>query len=523
MQVGPASQRAVVTICGALCALVLVELGLRLFGFAFLEHQERRNRAATAAAEGRVILCIGESTTAFGGDDSWTSQLEQVLEQRDPGQSYTVLNAAIPGTDTSVLVSQLEHNLDRYAPDVVVAMMGANDTDQGAIPALDGPRVEQTGALESLRTVRLVRQLLHSEAEASTRGQTPGVAPAAGEYHALVRQGRDLVEEFRFAEAEDVLTRARDLNPRHEAAFVELGVLHETVGRTEEAEEMFVEAARLCPPCEAPLLELARHHERLENSQRAVDTFRHALELRPDSPNAWFGLGRSLRNLEEFEEAASAFERVIELQPKNGEAHVSLGLCLEGTGELDRAEEMLVEGWKRNRDRRSFIRLADHYERRDMHEDMLRLIEDATASRRDEDDILGRASLYHHRRGDTAEATRYRKAADEARRRAIPPMTLANYQHTKQLLDVSEGSLVAVQYPLRSLEPLRATFAEVDGVPMVDNEASFRDALAEHPYDALFWDNCYGDFGHLTRAGNRILAENVAEVILGQVYSKPGG
>ena len=41
-----------------------------------------------------------------------------------------------------------------------------------------------------------------------------------------------------------------------------------------------------------------------------------------------------------------------------------------------------------------------------------------------------------------------------------------------------------------------------------------REALQQHPYDALFWDHCYGDMGHATRLGNRLLAENVAEAVL---------
>ena len=61
---------------------------------------------------------------------------------------------------------------------------------------------------------------------------------------------------------------------------------------------------------------------------------------------------------------------------------------------------------------------------------------------------------------------------------------------------------------------LRMMFPSTEGVVFVDNERTFRRALDEHAYDEVFWDNCYGDFGHGTRLGNRMLAENVADAIV---------
>jgi len=81
--------------------------------------------------------------------------------------------------------------------------------------------------------------------------------------------------------------------------------------------------------------------------------------------------------------------------------------------------------------------------------------------------------------------------------------------------------MVAVQYPVRSLSQLEAIFAGIEAPHFVDNEATFRDALAKHAYEEVFWDNCYGDFGHCTRMGNRMLAENVADVILEEIYGLP--
>jgi tetratricopeptide (TPR) repeat protein len=516
MRVGSRLQKLGVTVLGVIVALVLLELALRVGGWAFMQRQDARNRAATEGGEGRVVLCVGESTTAFGGEDSYPRQLEVVLEERDPGQGYSVINEGIPGTDSSVIVSQLENNLDRYRPGIVVAMMGANDTDRGAIPYLEEPRAEQTGVVESLRIVRLARQLMHASPEAEG-GAASGPTIPDGGYLGLVEQGRQLVVAYRYAEAEHVFQRARELDPNQDLAYVELGMMYETLARYDEAEQMFLRGTEICPRCVGALVELARHYERQEDNERAAATFRQALAIRSDSAKAWFGLGRVLRKLEAYDDGAEAFRRVLRLDPENSDANVSLGLCLEGAGDLEAAEEALQRGWTRSRDRRSFIRLADYYERQQQHEAMASLIEQGVAANPDDDDILGRVALYHRRQGDTERAVMYLSAADEARRRATPTMMRGNYHLMKELLDRRGVPLVAVQYPVRSVGSLEAIFAGMDGVVFVDNEATFREALAERPYEELFWDNCYGDFGHCTRDGNRLLAESIATVILEQV------
>lgn len=57
-------------------------------------------------------------------------------------------------------------------------------------------------------------------------------------------------------------------------------------------------------------------------------------------------------------------------------------------------------------------------------------------------------------------------------------------------------------------------------VHFVDNEASFTEALLSIPYEELFGDMCYGDFGHATRRGNLILATGIAGVIWAEVLGQ---
>jgi len=50
--------------------------------------------------------------------------------------------------------------------------------------------------------------------------------------------------------------------------------------------------------------------------------------------------------------------------------------------------------------------------------------------------------------------------------------------------------------------------------------ASFQRAVAREGFSQLLMDDCYGDFGHGTARGNRLLAENVAAAILAELAGK---
>lgn len=114
-------------IFGIFLGLFLLEIALRVGGFVFLSLQEYRNRIAIAQKGGYCILCLGESTTALGGEYSWPSQLEEILNRAQIGIKFKVINKGIPGISTSGILYHLEKYLDEYEPNMVITMIGIND------------------------------------------------------------------------------------------------------------------------------------------------------------------------------------------------------------------------------------------------------------------------------------------------------------------------------------------------------------------------------------------------------------
>src|SRR2546422_927809 len=88
------AQRLALILVGLVLGLAALELGLRGWAWFFLARQEWRNWASTAetAAPEFRILCIGESTTALGGDDAYPRQLEGLLDTPDVRRRIRVIN-----------------------------------------------------------------------------------------------------------------------------------------------------------------------------------------------------------------------------------------------------------------------------------------------------------------------------------------------------------------------------------------------------------------------------------------------
>lgn len=102
-----------------------------------------------------IILCLGDSTTAVGGKDSWPSQLEEVLNERGLGSSFSVMNKGAVLIDSAGVLSLLEENLDLYQPNMVIIMLGMNDAKNDVSQnSLYGLKV----FLHRSRTYRLAEQ-----------------------------------------------------------------------------------------------------------------------------------------------------------------------------------------------------------------------------------------------------------------------------------------------------------------------------------------------------------------------------
>ncbi|MBI4845749.1 MAG: hypothetical protein HY810_04660 [Candidatus Omnitrophica bacterium] len=77
------------------------------------------------------VLCLGDSFTYGIGAQkkySYPAQLQKLLDEKSGPGRFTVINSGEPGINTPMLCDKLQRLLDEFEPDIVLLMVGVNDS-----------------------------------------------------------------------------------------------------------------------------------------------------------------------------------------------------------------------------------------------------------------------------------------------------------------------------------------------------------------------------------------------------------
>ncbi len=103
------------------------------------------------------------------------------------------------------------------------------------------------------------------------------------------------------------------------------------------------------------------------------------------------------------------------------------------------------------------------------------------------------------------------------RQNLFSPYSKKKYSKIARLLFNKNVPLIAMQYPLRNIEALKHILkneAHFESILWVENKENFLKALEGRRYKDYFHDRFASDFGHCTKKGNRLIAQQLADTIL---------
>lgn len=451
-------------ILGSVLAVALIEVGLRIAGFAFLGIQKYRNYCSIKQRGAYRIMCVGESTTA--GD--YPFFLERILNQYNIGLKFSVVNCGVPGMTTALILSEIEKNIKKYKPDMVVTMMGIND-GTGHIPAdLLIVSMKDAPFFNKLRIYKLARYLWL----ALTRVQPWGVK-------------RDFAnrkeQSIAIVEGNAPRYTRPDLSQQH----VETGQWYHILGRYIDAEAEFKKAIALNPNNTIAYGYLIWTYNDWGHLEQAEALFKQAIRVNPNNFEAYFWMGIAYRIHGEYGLAVDCFKKAMEISPQHESPYVELYPIYMQRKEYNRAEELLKKAISSN----------------------------AKTAR-----IYGALSSLYRQMEEYSLSNEYAVKAEELS--YYKASTVNNYKQLWKILEEKNIRLVCVQYPMRKLWPLKKIFLDQDGIIFVDNEQTFRNAVNNAGYKEYFIDMFGGNFGHCTAKGNQLLAGNIAKAIVKEVFSK---
>ena len=465
---------------GLLFALLAGELALRAGGALSRSLQERRNRAALAAAGSYRIMCLGESMTA-GGAEAWPARLEEALNARFPGARFSVVNKAVPGADMETLLGSLDKNLDEVKPDLVVAMMGIND---GSIIYYKGVPGADSFLFRHSRLYRWLRLL--GKPGLTLRRDAPSIPPAAiapeeaDPYLEIVGHGQPPPG------TEAALRKRLRAKPRDPLAVFLLGrhltapapALEPKAPVSEEGERLLLEALRLAPKASYIHAALGDYYRNLGDHARAVPRLERAADLE-NSPHRWHHFAAYCAGLGLKEKSLAALERAVDLRLPYDAAITDLAARKAAAGDRAAAEKLLLQG---------------------------------SEALPDNERVREALAKFYEAAGRAEDAAAARRELEETR--AL--LTLRSKSHWWQLYAAAKAHgarLACMQYPMRPLGPLQALLADLPGVIFIDNETLFKRAVKRRGAGHWFYDLFGGDFGHLTAEGHKLLADNAAEAL----------
>jgi len=535
--------RGALVLLGCVAALALVEVALRAAGRIYRSRQEAVS-GVTLEHDGTIrILCLGESTTAgLGqGKEAYPNQLERILNARAAGEAaFRVINGGVIATTSDVILARLPEHLDKLNPHIVVAMMGINDGH------LIDPGFQVGGRL---RVWKLAKMLYHTwrdqdREEAPERlveragfvlRASPEVAAGLADRAARLRP-EDPRPWLILAEAKARLGESQSARQLYDKvlAMEPAAVLARSIEAIDLASAPLAAALEQFPEDANALAARALLATRERHSAAALDLARQATRADPSNVVAMIIEGGALLAAQRPADARGRYQQAIHADPLLARvlaASPATGTPLLST--LVEANSKPATEFHPDHPRRWFIRPAEDMAAGFIGLRLLAASENAAKgdveqATRDLEELaatfdplranlrlsaVGQLAVLEWQAGNRQGAESYHQEIEDFLEIVDNPVTRKNYREILAMLRGRGIPLVAVQYPMRRVEPLERLLELPSDVVFVDNEEAFKSALLGRPATEIFTDLFAGDFGHLTPLGNRILAENVADAI----------
>lgn len=231
--------------------------------------------------------------------------------------------------------------------------------------------------------------------------------------------------------------------------------------------------------------------KQVEEFEKKEVLFKSLIEEYPNKSWLYTQLATEYRDIGKFEEAEKMYEKAIDINSSNIWALSGFGELYRGFGVYDEAEKVFYE-----------------------------ILEIDPA----QDWVYVQLGKMHEELEEYEKAEEMYEKAHKIRMAYYNPVLLNNYHKLYDEVTSRGIKLVVMQYPTRDADELKNMFTreQQKNILFVNNEENFKKAIRNESYDAVFADMFAVTLGHSTLKGNRLTAQNVANVILKELNIENG-
>jgi len=527
-----------------------LEAFLRLGGAYFIWQQDRENNKYLKESSSYKmfkestdyrILCIGDSMTAVGGENSYPNQLSRILNTNQHQKHFLVINKGTPGSIPRSVLPDIKNYLDQYAPQLVITMIGANPDPS----AQTSPIIL---FLNKVEVYKLAKTLLSNLAEYA-RILPHDLFDKCGEgifrfmslIHCNSQNYTQLGLLYKMTYNSDLsfksLQKALDLDPKNYQAWHIIIDEFVKAGGYENAVPCIFQFLKACPENlkterDWAYSTLEDCYEALKKKDQLAGIYKYVIINFPHDAWGYRNLVNTFIDQEDYVTAMSLIHAEAPHVPQSI-VYEQLATCFIGTGHTDSAINLLRQGidadptnwvlnkklvqllWK-NHDAKGIEKVLEKY----FNIGPLNLASVKPPRGLEKLDIMFGFELLSDAYafdGKIAESDILNKRID-----AFKNKDTDYYVKILKMIEQRNIPVVIVQYPLRNLKTLKDSLPQSKDYYFVDNEASFKKGVGQEGYDAYFTDDSFGDFGHCTPKGDHLLANNIANTIF-EVFNLNNG
>jgi len=438
---------------GILLSLVFLEIGLQTVSFAITTIKNYKINKQLKNKDAITILCLGESTT----DGQWPPILQKILDEKSKDKKFNVIDKARYACDTNDLLDFFlsDYSLNENKIDIIISMMGINDRDRHIVS------IKKT-QFKTLKLFYLIEQHLVSNLFAQEQK-----IYKERDFNSIVNIVNKYLFEKKFEEAINLLENIADtsLSPN------QIGEKYNLLITAYFNHAVMTGKEKIFFP------KLKKYISDFRNGDKLFNFYAYLTILIYE------------RNIKEIEDLFhfDTNEHFVEFINQNFDLiMINIdNLKLLGMNELARKiEDTIYNTINDNSNMDSQIRKT------------------------------GYVALNHFINKEYVTSNNLFDLQTKILLNKKLKTTTKNYLKLYNICNNNNIQLIAMQYPVRRIKPLKEMLKFCDGTIFISNEENFKQALKTHKIEEIFNDRFAGDFGHCTDFGNTIIAENVAETIL---------
>lgn len=526
--------------------LFLIELTLQAAAGIYNYRLKNRNIITPTLDKNEIrILCEGDSTTAFGFNDSWPKKLEQLLSKEFPKKKIVVINGGVPASVVSETLRELPAKIEKYHPHFVITLLGVNEKFANLIDS-----EKAWPWIQKIRLIKFVRSFKSLVTDNSKNSFIPLLAndsleePYIGfkfpfsnpEKEKLFQQALTHLRNQRYLESSLIL---KDLQKKFQRGdtpylYLYLGISSLRFNQIQEADKYFEHYLKIGGKNINMVLNELGVWAEFNAFKNMEIPFKYTAIALKQNENNLFALRKSIifksstydsQHLTSDKKNLHKLEEDVEKESKIYLAHggtdrdprLLFSYLLLRQKRFREVLPILEELIRRNPDileaHQSLITAffgLNHYE--DAYKHLLKAKAQFPAS----DAWMQIYRDNCKKLSDNCNNQSYFVTGPQTSDEALPLLTQASsredYRRIIFRIQNSGAIAIAMQYPRQPISFLQNFLGDLKPL-FISNEEPFISYLKTHQYSDLFNDRPGGNFGHGTPLANQFIAKNAFHVI----------